>query len=182
MMLRIIKFALKGIKFSTHTTVPVDRVSKRLKKYSIMRALFGKNQRIVVRTRNENVKMYRLGVPILILGKPVLYVQMTADETGTLILGRFTFSIFSRVFFWLSQIGVLTMFGIGIYRMISAQSRGEPMVWYLYGSLALVVAGMLGFLIYSWYGWTWQNRRADMSMLAECLKLKLTSIEPDSKN
>ena len=115
MMLRIIKFAIKGVEINTHTTEPVDRVSKRLKKYSFMKALFGKNQRIVARTRNENVKMYRLGVPILILGKPVLYVRMTEGETGALISGRFTFSIFSRVFFWLSQIGVLTMFGIGTW-------------------------------------------------------------------
>lgn len=179
-MLRIIKFAIKGIELNTHTSVPVDGVTTRLKQYSLMKAIFGKNQRIVARRRNENIKMYRLGVPILILGKPVLYVRMTADDTGTLISGRFTFSIFSRVFFWLSQIGVLTMFGIGIYRIISAQSRNEPMVWYLYGSLALLVAVMLGFLIYSWYSWTWQNRRADMNMLAESLKSKLTSIVPGS--
>lgn len=181
-MLRIIKFATKGIELNTHTSVPVDGVSKRLKQYSLTKALFGKSQRIVARTRNENIKMYRLGVPILILGKPVLYVQMTKDEIGTQISGRFTFSIFSRVFFWLSNLGVLAMFGIGIYRIVSAQSRDDPIVWYLYGSLAILVAGMLGFLIYSWYSWTWQNRRADMSMLADSLKLILTSIVPDSNN
>lgn len=180
MLIKIIKFAIKGIELNTHTTVPVEEVTKRLKRFSLFKALFGKTQRLVARTRNENIKMYRLGVPLLILGKPVLYVKMTAGETGTLISGRFTFSIFSRVFFCLSQIGVFTMFGIGIYRILSAQSRDEPMVWYLYGSLALLVAGMLGFLIYSWYSWTWQHRRADMSMLADGLKLALVSIVPDS--
>jgi len=181
-MLKIIKFAIKGIELNTHTTVPIDGITKRLKQYSLKKALFGKTQRIVARTRNENIKMYRLGVPILILGKPILYVRMKADESGTLISGRFTFSTFSRAFFWLSNLGVLAMFGIGIYRIISAQSRDEPIVWYLYGSLALLVTGMLGFLLYSWYSWTWKNRRADMSMLAESLKLILTSIVPDSNN
>ncbi len=182
MMLRIIKFAIKGIELKTRTTVPVEGITKRLKQYSLVKALSGKTQRIVARSRNENIKMYRVGVPFLILGKPVLYARLTADETGTLISGRFTFSIFSRVFFWLSHIGVLAMFGIGIYRLISAQSRNEPTVWYLYGSHALLIAGMLGFLIYSWYSWTWQNRRADMSMLADSLKLMLTSMVTESNN
>ena len=182
MMLRIIKFAIKGIELKTHTTVPVEEITNRLKKYSLMKALSGKTQRIVARSRYESIKMYRVGVPLLILGKPVLYARLTADETGTLISGRFTFSIFSRVFFWLSHIGVLTMFGIGMYRLISAPSRDEPTVWYLYGSHALLVAGMLGFLIYSWYSWTWQNRRSDMSMLADGLKHMLSSIVTDSYN
>ncbi|MXZ56841.1 MAG: hypothetical protein F4Z14_11835 [Gammaproteobacteria bacterium] len=147
-----------------------------------MKAVFGKTQRIVARTRNENIKMYRLGVPFLILGKPVLYVRMMADETGTVISGRFTFSILSRAIFWLGHLGVIAMFGIGIFRIVSAQSRDEPFVWYLYGSLALLVSGMIGFLIYSWYSWTWQNRRADMTMLTERLKFILTSKAPDSKN
>ena len=162
--------------------MPIDGITKRLKQYSLMKALFGKTQRIVARTRNENIKMYRLGVPILILGKPVLYVRMTADETGTVVSGRFTFSILSRAIFWLGHLGAIAMFGIGIFRIVSAQSRDEPIVWYLYGSLALLVSGMIGFLIYSWYSWTWQNRRADMTMLAEGLKHILTSITPDSNN
>lgn len=181
-MLRIIKFAIKGIELNTHTSVPIDGITKRLKQYSLMKALFGKTQRIVARTRNENIKMYRLGVPILILGKPVLYVRMTVDETGTVISGRFTFSILSRAIFWLGHLGVIAMFGIGIFRVVSAQSRDEPIVWYLYGSLALLVSGMIGFLIYSWYSWTWRNRRADMTMLADGLKLILTSIASDSNN
>lgn len=181
-MLRIIKFAIKGIELNTHTSVPIDGITKRLKQYSLMKALFGKKQRVVARTRNENIKMYRLGVPILILGKPVLYVRMTADEAGTVISGRFTFSTLSRAIFWLGHLGVIAMFGIGVFRIVSAQSRDEPFVWYLYGSLALLVSGMIGFLIYSWYSWTWQNRRADMTMLADSLKLTLTSIAPDSNN
>ena len=182
MMLRIIKFAIKGIELNTHTTVPIDGITKRLKQYSLMKALFGKTQRIVARTRNENIKMYRLGVPILILGKPVLYVRLTEDETGTVISGKFTFSILSRAIFWLGHLGVIGMFGIGIFRIVSAQSRDDPYVWYLYGSLALLVSGMIGFLLYSWYSWTWQNRRADMSKLAEGLKLTLASKVPDSNH
>lgn len=182
MMIKIIKFAIKGIELDTHTTVPVEEVTKRLKRFSVVKAIFGKTERLVARIRNENIKMYRLGVPLLILGKPVLYVKMTADETGTIISGKFTFSILSRVFFWLSHIAVFALFGVGIFRMIAGQSRDEPMLWYIYGSLALLIGGMLGFLIYSWYGWTWQNRRADMSMLADGLKGALITIVSDSNN
>ena len=125
---------------------------------------------------------YRLGVPFLILGKPVLYVRMTAQETGTMITGRFTFSVFSRVIFWLGHIAMLTLFGIGIFRLVIAQTHDEPMLWYIYGTLAILLGGMLGFLLYSWYSWTWQNRRADMNMLAEGLKLVLLAIAPDPNN
>ena len=179
-MLKTIKFAIKGIELNTHTTAPIDEITGRLKQYSLTKALFGRTQSIVARTHNESVKMYRLGVPLLILGKPVLYVQLTADETGTVMSGKFTFSILSRAIFWLSHLGVIAMFGIGIFRIVSAQSRDEPIVWYLYGSLALLVSGMIVFLIYSWYSWTWQNRRADMTLLADSLKEILTSIVQDS--
>ena len=179
MLLKIIKFAVKGIELKTHTTVPIEVVIKRLKRYSFIKAMFGKTQGLVARTHKENVKLYCLGVPFLIMGKPVLYVRMTSDESGTLISGRFTFPIYSRVIFWLGHIAVLTLFGIGIYRMVIAQTSEEPMLWYMYGTFALLLGGMLGFLIYSWYGWTWQNRRADMSTLAEGLKLVLRVNVPD---
>ena len=182
MMIKVIKFAFKGIELNTHTTVPFDEVKKRLKRYSFTKAIFGKTERVVARARNENVTMYRLGVPLLIMGKPVLYTRMVSDETGTLISGKFTFSIFSRVVFWLGHIGVFVLFGIGIFRMIIAQSQNEPMLWYIRGSFAVLIGGMLGFLIYSWYSWTWQNRRDDMKMLAESLKLVLTTIVPEDNN
>lgn len=181
-MIKVIKFAFKGIELNTHTTVPFDEVKKRLKRFSLLKAIFGKTERVVARARNENVTMYRLGVPLLILGKPVLYMRMVSDETGTLVSGKFTFSIFSRVVFWLGHIAVFALFGIGIFRLIIAQSKNDPMLWYMYGTLTVLIGGMLGFLIYSWYSWTWQNRRADMSMLAERLKLVLTSIVPEDNN
>ena len=181
-MLKIIKFAIKGINLNTHSTVPVEEIKKRLKRYSFMKAVFGKTQGLVARTRNESVKLYRLGVPFLILGKPVLYVRLTARETGSVITGRFTFSIFSRVVFWLGHIAMLALIGIGTFRLVIAQTHDEPMVWYIYGTLAILLGGMLGFLLYSWYSWTWQNRRADMSLLADSLKLVLLAIVPDTNN
>lgn len=180
MLLKIIKFAIKGIEFNAHTTVAVEEVTKRLKRYSFFKAIFGKTQGLVARTRNEYVKFYRLGVPLLILGKPVLYVRMTANVSGTLIYGRFTFPIYSRVFFWLGHLAVITLFGMGLFRIIIAHTNDEPMLWYLYGTLALLTGGMLGFLLYSWYSWTWHNRRNDMAILADALKLVLLEIVPDS--
>lgn len=179
MSLRIIKFAFKGVELNAQTTVPMGEVTKRLKRYSLFKAFFGKNQRLVARTRNESVKLYRLGVPLLILGKPVLYARLTGDESGTLINGRFTFPIYSRVFFWLAHIAVLTLFGMGIFRIVIAQTYDEPMLWYLYGTLAILTSGMVAFLLYSWYSWTWYNRRRDLEIVADTLKLVMLENAPD---
>ena len=182
MLIRTIKFAIKGVELSAQTTVPMEEITKRLKKYSFFKAFFGKNQRLVARARKENVKLYRLGVPLLILGKPVLYARMTEAGSGTHVIGRFTFPIYSRVFFWLVHIAVLTLFGLGIFRIVIAQTYDEPILWYLYGTLAILTGGMLAFMLYSWYSWTWYNRRNDMETLAETLKLVLLDSLPDSND
>ena len=182
MLLKIIKFASKGIQLDTQTTIPVEVAKKRLKRYSLIKAILGKTQGLVARTYKENATIYRLGVPIVILGKPVLYVHITPDESGSRISGRFTFSIFSRVIFWLAHLAVLTLFGLGIFRMVIAESNDEPTLWYIYGTFAFLLGGLLGFLIYSWYGWTWQNRRSDMDLLAEHLKFVLSAKAPASNH
>lgn len=179
MFLEIIKFAFKGIEINIQSTVPIEVIHKRLKRYSLRQALLGNTQRVVAQRRNGLVKLYRLGVPVLILGKPVLYTKLIVAESGTHISGRFTFPFLSRVLFWLGHIAVLTLGSLGIFRIVIAHTYDEPIVWYLYGTFAILLCGLIGFLIYSWYGWTWHNRSNDLATLANTLELLCKEHDPN---
>lgn len=168
------KFARKGLSFNYHTEMPTQELKQQLKQHSILRVLFNKNKQIVARIGESALTLYCLRIPIIHLGRPVLYLSIMDTEHGSIVSGKFTFSYFARVVLWFNVIFFLSMLAYSIVRVLSVYFNELEWVFYIFAVGIFVSGCVLSYLILSWIHSTWKKYQTDMSLIAEFLQASST--------
>lgn len=174
MIFDTIKFARKGISFDYSTETPTKGLMQQLKQHSFLRVLFNKNKQIVARLGESTITLYCLRIPVIHLGRPVLYLSIMDTEHGSTVSGKFTFSYFARVVLWFNVIFFFSMLVYCIIRALSAYLNELQWIFYLFAVGIFVLVCVLSYLILSWIHSTWKKYQTDMSLIAEFLKASST--------
>ncbi|MDE0645930.1 MAG: hypothetical protein OXH84_06835 [Gammaproteobacteria bacterium] len=174
MIFDTIKFARKGISFDYTTETPTKVLKQQLKQHSFLRVLFNKHKQIVARLGESTITLYCLRIPVIHLGRPVLYLSITDTESGSTVSGKFTFSYFARVVLWFNVIFFFSMLVYSIVRALSAYLNELEWIFYVFAVGILVAVCIVSYLILSWMHSTWKKYQTDMSLIAEFLQASST--------
>ena len=170
MIFDTIKFARAGLSFDYRASLSNQELRQRLKQHSFLRVLIKRKSRIVARVREAAITLYCLRVPIIQLGRPVLYLSITASDRGVQVSGKFTFSYLARVVLWLNVVFFFSMLAYGGVRLVMAYIRDLDIIFYVFAVSVPIASTFLSYLIFSWIHSTWKKYRTDMSEIAECLQ------------
>lgn len=169
-MFATIKFATKGIPLSFQSRLSPDSLRKNLKQHSITRVLFNRSENITARVRTSAATLYRLRMPILHLGKPVLYITLKPDANGTNVEGRFTFSWLGRLLFWLNVVFLVAILCTSIFRIVFAYFNDLGVLYYVFGVFLFLIGCTVAYLVHTWIQFTWKSCYQDMTDISQCLQ------------
>lgn len=170
MIFNTIKFAARGVKFQYSTKKDSRSLLKELKRLSFMRAVFRKTNGIVAFVFKNNAVLFRLRVPFLHIGKPILYVKISEVNGDTQVNGAFTFAVYARVIFWLVVVFSLGYLGVTSFRLFTAiQDSAEPL-FYIAVIFRMLIGPLVAYITLTWFHWTWKQCNSDMTDIATGLE------------
>lgn len=170
MIFNTFKFAARGVKFQYATKKDSRSLLRELKRLSFMRAVFRKTNGIVAFVFKNNAVLFRLRVPLLHIGKPILYVKISDVNGDTQVNGSFTFAVYARVIFWLVVLFSVGYLGITSFRLFTAiQDSAEPL-FYIAVIFRMLIGPLVAYITLTWFHWTWKQCNSDMTDIATGLE------------
>ena len=170
MIIDTLKFAFSGLPFDYSTKTKAQKLIRQMKKLTVTRAALPRSNGIVASVEGNQAKLFRLGIPIIHPGKPVLYIHVIEHPDHTEVQGSFTFTIIARAALWLLLLFSFLFFALSIYQLTMGIIQISDYLFLTMLSFKILVGPLAAYLIITWYHLTWTRCQNDITDIAESLK------------
>ena len=170
MAFEVLRFAFRGVQFEYCSGKSADALRRKLKKLTVVRAAMRKTNGIVAIVRKDKATLYKLRVPVLQTGKPVLYVEIEDIDGKANVKGRFTFAVYARAIFWLLLMFASVWTSFYCFRLVQLSQQDIDAMFFMAMILKMIIGPLVAYIVYTWYNFTWRQCGKDMKDIAAGLE------------